>query len=104
MMTQRHENDSESQTVCENIGTKAKAGRARRKTTSIQTTAVERAAEGQRRRRVFVRQAPIDDIECKSEPIDVSQQYIEELMNCGKTRTHLTHCHYDQILVKFCIQ
>ena len=33
---------------------------------------MEHAAEGQRRRRVFVRRAPIDDIEYKPQPIDVS--------------------------------
>ena len=51
---------------------------------------MERAIEGQRRRRVFVREAPIDDIEYKSGPIHVSQQYREELINCGKTRICLT--------------
>ena len=51
---------------------------------------MECAAEGQRRRRVVVRQAPIDDIEYKSQPIDVSQQHPEELIDCGKTRSYTT--------------
>ena len=42
---------------------------------------MERFAEGQRLRRVFVRQAPIDDIEYTSQPIDASQQYLEELID-----------------------
>ena len=62
---------------------------------------MERAVEGQRRRRVFVTQAPIDDIKYKPQPIDVSQQYLEEHINCGKTRTCMTYYDYVQIYVKF---
>ena len=61
---------------------------------------VERAAEGQRRRRVSARQAPIDDIEYKLQAIDVLQQYLEERINCGMTCTYMTYYDYDQIHVK----
>ena len=46
---------------------------------------MERAAEGQRRRRVFVREAPIDDTEYKLQRIHVPPQYLEELISSRKT-------------------
>ena len=61
---------------------------------------MERAAEGQRRRRVFVVQAPIDNIEYKSQPIDVSQQYLEEFISGSKTRYYTTYYNGDQVQVK----
>ena len=62
---------------------------------------IERAAEGQRCRRIFVRRAPVDDIEYKFLPIGVSQHYLEELINCGKTRAYMTYYDTDKIHVEF---
>ena len=101
-MTQRHEHDSEIQTISKNTGTKAKAGRARRNMTSTQTTWSWTVQLRDRDADVFsLRQAPIHDIEYKSEPIDVSQQYLEDIINCGKIRTYLTYYEYNQIHVEF---